>query len=80
MSITTDKDGVGYFHGDKCQKTGRTVAVGGATTFSFSHDEYIFLDGHRCGETFWQPGEGVEAADPLDAALDAVDGDIDLVG
>lgn len=51
MSISINKDGEGYFHGDKCKVTGKLDK----TTYSFPIHELVFLDGINKGESFWQP-------------------------
>ena len=50
MAITIDENKEGYFHGDKVKQTGKKDD----TTYSITFYEFIFVEGHLAGETFWQ--------------------------
>lgn len=50
--ITIDKNGNGYFKGDK------SVAIG--YDKSDNMVEFVYLEGHQSGKTFVQPAEFVE--------------------
>lgn len=51
MAINVDKDGEGYFHGDKVKLTGKKDE----TTYSFPMCEFVFIEGRFENETIWQP-------------------------
>ena len=55
MAIHIDSDGVGYFHGDKVQATGREDN----TTYSIGICEFEFVEGRNKGECIWQPKEHI---------------------
>ena len=50
MAMHVDENKEGYVHGDKAKMTGKKDD----TTYSITFYEFIFLEGHLQGETFWQ--------------------------
>ncbi len=50
MAISIDKNGEGYFHGDKAKLTGRKDE----NTYDIALHELEFVEGRNKGEKFWQ--------------------------